>query len=231
MRRRDRRQRRCRVAERFADFRQALPLGNAFILRNLQHVPELSDETFQHVGMFKLVFLQPDLRIRLELAHHLDEDLGDIVGRLPQLRLDEQHRERMTLRGLERSQFRNVERPRFGDQLGPLADGQDRGRHRRAFGQYPDLVDMLEEAGDRSIDCLVAIVARAHGEALQRRQRRQFVPAPNQFLDKHVEDVGQFGLGSGFSRRKLAQPRRSGGIERSDVGPATQQLLVTDAGA
>lgn len=143
------RERLGRVAERLADFRQPVALRYALVLEDLQHVAELADQPLQHIGMLKLVFLQPDLRIGFELAHHLDEDLGDVIKRFLQLRLNEEHREGITLLGLERTQFRDVECPCFGDQLGPLADGQDRRRRRQAFLQFPDPVDMFKEAGER----------------------------------------------------------------------------------
>ncbi|MGF6546655.1 hypothetical protein QFZ96_001726 [Paraburkholderia youngii] len=124
------RERGGRVAERRANSRQPLTLRHFIVLKNLQHVAELPDQTVDGLGVVDPILLQLRLRVRFLLAHDLDEDLGDVVEPLLKLCLDEQYGERVALVDFERPEFRDIKRTCLDDELLPLADRQPPGRFR-----------------------------------------------------------------------------------------------------
>ncbi len=98
--------------------------------------------------MRELILLQPGPGEGLELAHDLDEDFRHIIERLLQLRVNEEHCQRVSFGWLERPELSNVKRPCLRHQLRAFAHGKQGRRLRQTPGKGPQGLDVFEEACD-----------------------------------------------------------------------------------
>ena len=177
-----------------------------FLLVGRQHVAQLADQPLHLACVLQVVLLQTLSGIVVELAHGLDEDLGDIVGRLPQSRAHQQRGERVPLGRRERLHLGGVERAGLEGQLRHL-----RGRHaielRQAFGVDGQPADVLQEARDLSLGRLL-------GFALE--------PVPIRFAALAVEQRVQALASGGIERRRRALVDRLVHLLPGGLGHAQQ---------